>query len=304
MRPLFMTCWNDFMQTVSRSLRLDNGTEAWLFGPWQLKSAFQPIFSLKTGKAEIAGFEGLIRPFLGGRVAAPGTFFKNIAGPERQLAETVTRDLHMRNFPSLPVKGAMLFVNLDPSAFGSILDISNTLSSIRRLWAKADANPRRLVCEITENRAKSPALLFALADAIKANGFRLAIDDYGAEHSDAERLARLKPDLVKFDGRWIERLMATKAGYGLVKTMAGQFHDRGIETVFEGIETLEQLELTDLCGATYVQGYALARPEIAPTTFGRFIVKTPEQKAEDVRQALREMNEEPFKFRPLAEKHA
>lgn len=266
-----------------RPMSQDDGTQAALFGPWLLKSAFQPIFTLRSGKAEIAGFEGLVRPFIAGRGASPATLFRTTQGPDRRALETVTRDLHMANAAKLPVKNTMLFVNLDPSAFYDRIGIAEALASVRRQWMKTGAPAARLVCEITEFKARSPALLFTLADTIRANGFKLAIDDYGSDESDAERLARLRPDIVKFDGRWITRLMETKPGYSHIKDMTRRFAGRGIETVFEGIEQFWQLELSDSAGATYVQGYALARPEIAPTTFGRFA----ESKLQTARGALR-----------------
>ena len=73
--------------------------------------------------------------------------------------------------------------------------------------------------------------------------------------------------------------METKPGYSHIKDMTRRFIERGIETVFEGIEQLWQLELSESAGATYVQGYALARPEIAPTTFDRFVTLTPAEAA-------------------------
>ncbi len=276
--------------TLSHMVAFDNGTHGALFGSWQLKSAFQPIFTLGTGHAEIAGFEALIRPFLAGRAASPATLFRTVKGGERGALETVTRDLHMRNAATLPVKGALLFINLDPSAFSDLLEISQALASVRRQWAKTGNAPRRLVCEITEGKAKSPALLFSLADTIRANGFRLAIDDYGAKESDAARLSRLRPDIVKLDGRWVTRLMQTKAGYGHAKDMVQRLAGLGIETVFEGIEELRELELSESAGATFVQGYALARPEIAPTSFARFIAPAVPQSARDaLLEAVRHM---------------
>lgn len=269
----------------TRQMPQKDGTQAVLFGPWLLKSAFQPIFTLRTGKAEIAGFEGLVRPFMAARASSPATLFRTTQGPDRRRLETVTRDLHMANAATLPVKNAMLFINLDPSTFSDRMGIAEALSGLRKQWAKTGAAAQRLVCEITEGKAKSPALLFALADTIRANGFKLAIDDYGADDSDAERLAKLRPDIVKFDGRWITRLMETKPGYSHIKDMARRFCDHGIETVFEGIEQLRQLELSEAAGATYVQGFVLARPKIAPTTFGRFVEATPQNAREILRAA-------------------
>jgi EAL domain-containing protein (putative c-di-GMP-specific phosphodiesterase class I) len=289
--------------TISRALRQKDGSQAWLFGAFQLHSAFQPIFTLKSGKAEIAGYEGLIRPFLAGKTVNPATFFQHIEKHDRMQVETMTRDLHLTNCAHLPVPGAMVFVNIDPSSFNNIMDITATLAGIRRLWAKTGKPANRLVCEIIETKVKSPAILFQLSDTIRANGFKLALDDYGAGHSDAERLARLRPDIVKFDGSWIQRLMRTKPGYAQIKAMAAHMHERKIETVFEGIETLEQLELSQYCEATYVQGYALARPEIAPTTFNRFVKNAMPKTVDGAREALRDIgNGGDIEFRPLYSK--
>jgi EAL domain-containing protein (putative c-di-GMP-specific phosphodiesterase class I) len=45
--------------------------------------------------------------------------------------------------------------------------------------------------------------------------------------------------------------------------MVKSFEEQGIHTVFEGIEENWQLELAEKSGASMVQGFVLARPEIA-----------------------------------------
>ena len=104
----------------------------------------------------------------------------------------------------------------------------------------------------------------------RMHGFRIAVDDYGSHNSDAERVRALKPDIVKFDAQWITRLMESGPGFALLSAMVTSFADQGIQTVFEGIEESWQLDLAERCGASMVQGYALARPEIAPTSFAQF----------------------------------
>ena len=49
--------------------------------------------------------------------------------------------------------------------------------------------------------------------------------------------------------------------------MVTSFAEQGIETVFEGIEEGWQLELAEKAGASMVQGFVLARPEIVPAVF-------------------------------------
>ncbi len=45
--------------------------------------------------------------------------------------------------------------------------------------------------------------------------------------------------------------------------------ERGIQPIFEGLEELSQVELCQELGVPLMQGYVLARPEIAPTSFNR-----------------------------------
>jgi EAL domain-containing protein (putative c-di-GMP-specific phosphodiesterase class I) len=52
--------------------------------------------------------------------------------------------------------------------------------------------------------------------------------------------------------------------------MVEEFHRRGILSLFEGLEEPWQLELAEKCRVDMVQGYVLARPEIAPANFGAF----------------------------------
>lgn len=85
-----------------------------------------------------------------------------------------------------------------------------------------------------------------------------------------ERVAALRPHIVKFDARWIARLMDTRPGFALLKVMVGEFSARGIGIVFEGIEESRQLELAEKAGADMVQGFVLARPEVVPFSFAAF----------------------------------
>jgi EAL domain-containing protein (putative c-di-GMP-specific phosphodiesterase class I) len=61
--------------------------------------------------------------------------------------------------------------------------------------------------------------------------------------------------------------MESGPGVGLLTVMVETFAAQGIRTVFEGIEEGWQLELAEKSGASMVQGYVLARPEIAPTSW-------------------------------------
>lgn len=70
--------------------------------------------------------------------------------------------------------------------------------------------------------------------------------------------------------------MESGAGFALLTTMVKSFEDQGIRTVFEGIEEGWQLELAEKSGASMIQGFVLARPELAPTSFRVFGKTAPE----------------------------
>lgn len=243
------------------------------YGPFELRTAYQPIFRIGRRVAETYGFEGLIRVVTSaGKRLPPDRFFPLIRAEDRFRVENLCRDLHLRNMTRFTEVPAVLFANFDPSVLGEPGRTRVEIARMERLAAEIGVGPERIVCEITEKRALSEGALAHLVDCLRGAGYRIALDDYGADESDAERIETIAPDIVKFDAAWIKRLLETPAGYNLLATMVNQFHDRGIETLFEGLEERWQLELAEEMGVRYAQGFVLARPELAPANFAEFFV--------------------------------
>ena len=255
---------------LAHLIREKDAPSTGVWGAYVLKSACQPIFGFHDGRLSIEAFEGLIRPFRDGEAVPPPTFFQAIPAADRLHVETLTRTLHLLNAAMFLDPAAMLFINFDPSLFGERAVAEAALRDMRLTLHETGIDPRRIVCEVTEQKSKSQQALAAFAEALRDHGFRIAVDDYGAEESDMERVTALKPDIVKFDAQWITRLMDSRPGFALLSVMVDQFASRGIRIVFEGIEEHWQLELAEECGAHMVQGYILARPELAPTSFSTF----------------------------------
>lgn len=255
---------------LAHIVRQDDGTSVGVWGAFMLKSAFQPIFAFNHGKVHIIAFEGLIRPFRGVEALSPRAFFGLLPPADRLHVETLSRTLHLLNAGALLDPDTFIFINFDPSLFIERSVVEAQLRDMRLVLHEAGIDPRRIVCEVTEQKSGSAVTLDAFVHALRMHGFRIAVDDYGAHDSDAERVRTLKPDIVKFDAQWITPLMESGPGFALLRAMVSNFVEQGIETVFEGIEESWQLELAERSGAAMVQGYALARPEIAPTSFVQF----------------------------------
>ncbi|TKT80376.1 EAL domain-containing protein [Aquamicrobium sp. LC103] len=260
---------------LAHIIRHDDGTSTGVWGLFTLKSAFQPIFAFRDGRLSIAAFEGLTRSFREKESVAPPAFFRDVPAADRLHVETLTRTLHLLNAARFLDDRSKIFVNFDPSVYSERRLTEAAIRDMRLVLHETGIDPDRVVCEVTEQRSRSELQLSTFVSVLRDRGFRIAVDDFGAESSDMERVTTLKPDIVKFDAHWISRLMETRPGVALLKVMVSQIADRGIETVFEGIEQGRQLELAEQAGADLVQGYALARPRIVPANFTEFQARIP-----------------------------
>ncbi|MBL8584612.1 MAG: EAL domain-containing protein, partial [Rhizobiaceae bacterium] len=221
---------------LARIIRHEDGTATAEWAEHELKSAFQPIFAFRDGKLDIVAYEGLLRPFFEGQPILPPTFFAAVPARDRFAIETLSRTLHLINAGACLGGRVAIFINFDPSVFTDRSLADMALRDMRIVLHEAGIDPRRIVCEVTEQRSSSPEALYSFVSALRTHGFRIAVDDYGSEESDINRIKELRPDIVKFDARWISRLMDTGAGFALLKAMVESFDTQGISTVFEGIE--------------------------------------------------------------------
>ena len=125
----------------------------------------------------------------------------------------------------------------------------------------AGLEPSRLCLEITEAQMMSPdtSILDELA-GLRRLGVTIAIDDFGTGYSSLAYLRRLPVDTLKVDRAFIEDLgdEGGRAVLGLIGTVAQQL---GLNTVAEGVETLEQWDAVRGAGIGTVQGYYVSRPQ-------------------------------------------
>ena len=100
---------------------------------------------------------------------------------------------------------------------------------------------------------------------MRAIGVRLAVDDFGAGHSTAERVRALRSDTVKIDAAWFRSVVSRPEALRLLPALFARLGDLGCRILVEGIETPRQLHAAVEAGADLLQGYLLARPALAGT---------------------------------------
>ncbi|MDR6375074.1 sensor domain-containing phosphodiesterase [Paraburkholderia caledonica] len=225
-------------------------------GELTLTSVFQPIFSLSHMRA--VGYEGLLRAHdMLDRPVSPLDVFGEAArvGDVLQL-DRLAQTLHLENFKVLGAEREWLFLNVHPGALTDPYLSAALLATLKRLGL----SPRRIVLEVLEQRAED---LERLADAVRQfreRGFLIALDDFGAGHSNVERIWQLNPDIVKLDRIMLSHA-AHRADMGtILPGLVALLHEAGKLVLVEGVETEHEAQMALACNADFVQGFFFGRP--------------------------------------------
>ena len=94
---------------------------------------------------------------------------------------------------------------------------------------------------------------------LKALGVRLSIDDFGSRYAVLTQLGRLPIDVVKLD-RSVVAGIGTIDGSRLFEGIIRLAQSLRLETVAEGVESLDVMPTLRRLGCDRVQGFAFARP--------------------------------------------
>ncbi|WP_018174193.1 MULTISPECIES: bifunctional diguanylate cyclase/phosphodiesterase [unclassified Thioalkalivibrio] len=119
--------------------------------------------------------------------------------------------------------------------------------------------PELLTIELTETvlalEDAEPAL-----EALKHLGVQLAIDDFGTGYSSLAYLNRFPIDTLKLDRQLVSSLGHDPSAEDLARGIALLAGSLGLKTVAEGIETRDQIDLSEELGFDRIQGFYFARP--------------------------------------------
>lgn len=213
-----------------------------------VRLAWQPIVDATTGA--VVAYEGLCR--VQHRVFKQPQLLFEVAihsGRIRQLARRV-RAVAIAAQRQLP-PGALLFLNMHPAE----LDDPELLETLA-----FDAR-ERVVVEVTEAaRVAGTETLRRRIAELRAEGFRVAVDDLGAGYASLNSVALLEPEFLKIDMTLIRGIHRSPAKARLVRSIVEFARDQGTTVVAEGIETEEEAACVRALGCPWGQGYLFGRP--------------------------------------------
>lgn len=249
--------------------RLVHMAGAWstAYGPFVLRSALQPIFRrISDDVLDVYAFQGLVRAERNEEPYPPSQFFPLVEPRDLASVDSLLRSIHILNVGSLNRARSGVFVSFQPQLYSDPAAMRLELDRIRLAGHEVAMQPDRIVCDINTN-ADDGRLIASAIRQLRQAGFRISISNYEASETSIEVVRLHKPDFVRFDGDWVRDYMHNSAGFALLRVIVRQLRDDGIEPIFERLEENWQVELCTDLGVTLLQGYALARPQLAPTDF-------------------------------------
>lgn len=118
-----------------------------------------------------------------------------------------------------------------------------------------------LEIEITESTGDiERRALSEIGRQLTASGYKLYLDDFGSEYSNIATLTSLPISGLKFDKSLINDLYSNSKAGVLIKNLLNVCNEMGIDSIAEGVEEPEQLEILKSLGCTLAQGYLFNKP--------------------------------------------
>ena len=219
----------------------------------RLELALQPF--VDAGRHQVVGYEALLRSrhaYLKGpleviEAAERGRDIQGLGDAVFRLARHRLEQIP----PDLP-----LFINVHP------LELEDPERFAERL-ARLQPYHERVVFEITERSDPSGLKGWhASLDRIRADGFRVAVDDLGAGYSSLSALATIKPEFMKVDMSIVRGVDRDQHKRQLLELLARFARATDATLIAEGVETQAEADAVAASGAHWLQGYLFGRPVV------------------------------------------
>jgi PAS domain S-box-containing protein len=158
----------------------------------------------------------------------------------------------------LAAGGRRVHANLSADSIGS-LDLPSRIESE---LSDAGADPANVVFEITETALMGDMEAGqAFTRGITDIGCAVALDDFGTGYGSFTYLQKLHIAYIKIDIEFVRDLVSNTTNQHLVKAIVNIAHGLGQQTIAEGVENSETLDLLREYGVDLAQGFYLGRPQ-------------------------------------------
>ena len=225
---------------------------------FRLASHFQPIYSLTHHR--VVGHEALLRATdaaTGDPVAPLDLFGSCVDDGARVRLDRAALRQHLAAYSGAHAQ-EWLFLNIHPRSLG-VADGTGA-DELARVLAQHGLRPEQVVIEVLESSLPDDVDFEHRIEELRTLGCLVSLDDFGAGHSNFDRVFRLRPEIVKLDRSVVVRAEVDAHARRIASQMVSLLHECGCLVLMEGIETPDGAYTALRCDVDFVQGYHFGRP--------------------------------------------
>ena len=254
---------------------------------------YQPIISLASNK--IRGFEVLVRWRHSEKgLISPGDFIPlaEETGLIIPLGFWVLKEacLQMRRWQHQ--FDGLIDWKISVNIASQQLSLPNFVEQVMEILAETKLDPHNLKLEITESSlVEDTEQTIIILKQLKSFGIEFSLDDFGTGYSSLSYLHQFPFDTLKIDRSFVNSVGDNVEKLGIVRAIVTLARNLGMDTIAEGIETVNQLTKLKALKCEYGQGYYLSKPldkVILENSIAADLSKPTESEPEDYRFLLDE----------------
>lgn len=214
--------------------------------------AFQPIVDVEA--RSVFAYEALAR---GPKGEPFSSVYKHINATNLYRFDQACRVKSVALAAQLSMP-ARLSINFFPNAvYRPELCIRTTISACEEYSFPKE----QIIFEITEQEQVADIdHMKNIVEHYQSVGLKMAIDDFGAGYAGLNVLIKMRPDYLKVDMALIRNIHLDPVKQALVRAVMTMAQELGIEPIYEGVETRDEVHYLRDRGATLFQGYYFAKP--------------------------------------------
>ena len=223
---------------------------------------YQPIVSLNNNK--MTGFEVLVRwrhPEKG--LVSPGDFIPLaedtglIIPLGFWVLKEACRQMYCWQVKFNDLTDWKISVNISSKQ----LALPNFVTQVKQILWETNLDPHNLKLEITETSlVEDTQQTIAILKELRSLGIEFSLDDFGTGYSSLGYLHQFPFDTLKIDRSFVASVGDNAEKLGIVRAIVTLARNLGMNTIAEGIETVNQLAKLKALKCEYGQGFYLSKP--------------------------------------------
>lgn len=227
------------------------------------KNQFVPFYQPKycIGSKNYIGVEALARwqhPTLG--LISPAIFIPIVEahGWDKQLTESILSQ-SLRNCKSWNEQGFDLSVAVNVTT--TLINDNQFADFVKSKLTEIALPANKLLIEITESSVlQNNANSLETVSRLRLQQIQIAVDDYGTGFSSLEQLCKAPFSQLKLDRSFIQDIDLVDKNRVIVAHTIDLAKQLRLQTVAEGVERKEEVEVLTQLGADEIQGFFFAKP--------------------------------------------